>query len=268
LRTADPSGGGVPVLGGDHVLRVLLYDPAVITAAHDRHLVAQVLDGDLDGSGVRGLDLLALPRISERPNGRDGLRGAERDINPATSTAARALRTQPPARAWMATIHQRDEVRARDRLTGVHRQPSQRLRVCEPTASGLRHLLVWGQVVVASLGRDCLALQVARVAATSSRRDARCSHHISNDPERPKTANELHSARTPGAHPCISSVLAVGAKRRGRCPGRVSGSRGRAVRAARCGRASAADRCRDRPRLGVGQTQLEIGWPLFASWGH
>ena len=166
-RPADPSRGGVSVLGGDHVLGVLLHDLAVITATHDRHLLAQIPHGALDGSGVRGLDLLALARITERPNRRDGLRGAERHIDPATPTAARALRTQPPARAWMAPIHQCDEVRALDRLAGPHPQPSQRLRVREPTARGLRHLPVRGQVVVASLGRDGLALQVARVAATT-----------------------------------------------------------------------------------------------------
>ncbi|HST54367.1 MAG TPA: hypothetical protein VLJ42_00530 [Solirubrobacteraceae bacterium] len=40
LRSADPAGGRVAVLGGDHVLGVLLHDLAVITTAHDWHLLA------------------------------------------------------------------------------------------------------------------------------------------------------------------------------------------------------------------------------------
>ena len=168
LRPADPARGRVPVLGRDHVLGVLLHDLAVVAAAHHRHLLAQIRDALLDGPGVRGLDLLALPRIAERPHDRHGLRGAERHVDPAAPAAAGARPTQPLARLRVAAFHQRDEVRALDRLARLDPEPRERLRVGEPPARGLRQLAVRGQVVVAALGRDRLALQVARVAATSA----------------------------------------------------------------------------------------------------
>jgi hypothetical protein len=82
----------VPVLGGDHVLGVLFYDLAAVAAPHDRHLLPQVVDRLLDSPGVGLLDLLALPRVAERPNRRYGLRGAERHVDPAAPSAAGALR--------------------------------------------------------------------------------------------------------------------------------------------------------------------------------
>jgi hypothetical protein len=207
LGARDPSGGGVPVLGRDHVLGLLFHDLAAVSAAHDRHLLSQVVDSLLDRPCVRGLDLLTLPRITECPHRRNGLRRAERHIDPTTTTAASALRSQPPARSGVAALHQRDEVHAIHWLTGLDSQPLQGLFVGEPAAGSLGHLAVRGQVVVPALGLHGLALQVARVPATPGRTYARRRHHISDDPQHPEAATELRSARTAATPPCISSVL-------------------------------------------------------------
>ena len=171
---------------------------------------------------MRGLDLLTLPRVPQRPHRRDGLRSAEGHVDPAAPTAACTLGSQPAPGARVPAVHQRDEVRAIDRLARLHPQHRQRLLLGEPAAGSLRHLPVRGQVVVPALGRDGLALQVAGVPAASGRRDARCGHHMCDDPQRAEPANELHSARTAIAPPCIWSVLAV--------PGVRSGSRKRGHR--------------------------------------
>src|SRR6202012_1185135 len=111
---------------------VLLHHLAAVTTAHHRNLLAHIPDRALHGPGVRALDLLALPRVAERPDRRDGLRGAERQIDPAAPAAAGALRSQPPAGARVATIHQRSEIRPIDRLAPLHPEPGQRLPIGEP----------------------------------------------------------------------------------------------------------------------------------------
>ena len=67
LGARDPAGGGVPVLGCDHVLGVLFHDLAAVATAHDGHLLSQVVDRLLDRAGVGLLDLLALPRDRRAP---------------------------------------------------------------------------------------------------------------------------------------------------------------------------------------------------------
>src|SRR5664280_2853246 len=199
LRPADSSGGRVPILRDDHILGVLLHHLAAVAAAYHRNLLAEIPDRALHGPGVRALDLLALPRIAECPHRRDGLRSAESHVDPATPAATGALGSQPPAGARVATIHQRDEVRAIDRLARLHPEPGQRLLIGEPAARRLRHLAVRGQVVVPALGRDRLALQVAGVAATSGRRDAAAviTYVMTlSTPERPTNC-------TASAPPCI-----------------------------------------------------------------
>jgi hypothetical protein len=78
----------------------------------------------------------------------------------------------------MSALHQRDEVRAIDRLVGGDAQPLQRLGVGKPPAGSLRHLAVGGQVVVPALWLHGLALQVARVPAAPSRTYACGRHHM------------------------------------------------------------------------------------------
>ncbi len=129
LGARDAAGGGVPVLGRDHVLGVLFDDLAAVASAHDGHLLPQVVDRVLDRPGVGLLDLFALPRVAERPHGRDGLRGAERHVDPASPAAAAALRTKPPAAAWVTALHQRDEVRAIHRPAGLNPEPLQGLGI-------------------------------------------------------------------------------------------------------------------------------------------
>src|ERR1039458_2243579 len=135
--------------------------------------------------------LLALPGIAERPHGRDGLRGAERHVDPAATTAAGALGSKPATRPGMATLPQRDEISAINRLARPDAQPLQGLGIGEPAAGSLGHLPVRGQVVVPALGLHSLALQVARVPTATGRTYARCGHHIRDDPERPETAKRF-----------------------------------------------------------------------------
>ena len=85
--------------------------------------------------------------------------------------------TQPSSRPWMTTLHQRDEVLPDHLSRRLDPERRERLRVGEPPAGGLRHLPVGREVVVAALGRDCLALQVARIVATPGGRDTRSGHH-------------------------------------------------------------------------------------------
>ena len=191
LGALDSAGGGVSVLGGDHVLGVLFHDLAAVATAHDGHLLSQVVDRLLDRAGVGLLDLLALPRVAERPYGRDGLRCAERHVDPAAPAAAGALRTKPPAGAWVTALHQRDEVRAIHRPAGLNPEPLQGLGIGQPAAGGLRHLPIGGQVVVPALGLHGLALQVARVPTAPRRTYARRSHHMGDDPQRAEPAKQL-----------------------------------------------------------------------------
>ena len=220
LGARDAAGGGVSVLGRDHILGVLFHNLPAVTPPHNGYPLAQVEDRLLDRPAVGLLDLPTLPRIAERPHRRDGLRCAERHIDPATPTAAGALRSQPSAGTRVATLHQRDEVRAIDRPVRLNPQSLQGLFVGEPAAGSLGHLPVRGQVVVPALRRHRLALQVARVAATPGRTYARRSHHISDDPQHPEAATELRSARTPAAPPCMLSVWALVL-----CAGRASRER-------------------------------------------
>ena len=170
LRTETPRGRRVAVGGRDHILRVLLDDLAVVAAAHHRHRLGQVAHRSLDRPGVRGLDLLALPRVAQRPHDRHGLRRAERHVDPAAAAAVGARRAQPRAGAGVAALHQRDEVRALDRRVRVDPEPRERLGIGQPAAGRLGQLPVGREVVVAALGRDRLALQVAGVAAALARR--------------------------------------------------------------------------------------------------
>ncbi len=173
LRARDAPGSRVPVLRRDYIPRGLLDHLAAVAAPHKWHPLAHVEDRLLDSAGVRRLDLLALPRVSQRPHRRDRLRSAERHIDPAAPAATGALRMQPSARARMAALHERDEVRTVHRLARLNPQPAERLLIGKPAARCLRHLPIRGQVVVATLGLHRLALQVAGVAAASGRTYAR-----------------------------------------------------------------------------------------------
>ena len=83
-------------------------------------------------------------------------------------------------------------------------------RIRQPAAGRLGQLPVGREVVVALLGRDRLALQVARVAATPPGTDAGCAHHHPlRTPSAPETAKQRHSDRTAAAGPCIRCGLAV-----------------------------------------------------------
>ena len=91
----------------------------------------------------------------------------------------------------MAALHQRDEILAVHRLTGLNSEPFQGLGIGQPAAGGLGHLPIRGQVVVPALGLHRLALQVARVSATSGRTYARRSHHTVNDRQHLKPATDF-----------------------------------------------------------------------------
>ncbi len=174
----DTASGRVAVLHRDQILRGLLDHLAAVATADDRDVLAHVPDRLLDGVGVCVLDLLALPRIGQRPRDRHGLRGAEHAVDPAAATAVCTGAPQPPSGLWMAALHQRDEILAIRRTVGLDAKPFEGLRVREPSPGGLRHLPIGGEVVVAALRRDGLALQVAGVVATTGCGDARCGHHM------------------------------------------------------------------------------------------
>jgi hypothetical protein len=135
----------------------------------------------IEGSSIEGPDFIALME------GRHPRSGAW--LRRAATTGA--LGSQPTARPRMSALHQRNEISAIYRLTDLDSQPLQRLRVGQPLTGSLRHLAVRGQVIVPTLRRDGLALQVARVPATSGRTYARRSHHIGNDRQHPEAANEI-----------------------------------------------------------------------------
>lgn len=126
VRAVDASCGGVAILNRDHIVGQLLDDLAAILAAHQRHPLAHISDGLLDGMGVDLLDLLALPRVAQRPHHRHRLRCAKRRVDPTTTTPTRALRSKPPAGARVAAFHQRHEILA-PRLTVLGAETVQRL---------------------------------------------------------------------------------------------------------------------------------------------
>jgi hypothetical protein len=208
LGALDSAGGGVSVLGGDHVLGLLFHDLAAVATPHDGHLLSQMVDGLFDRPGVGLLDLLALPRVAERPDRRNGLRCAERHVDPAAPAAAGALRTKPPAGAWVMALHQRDEVRAIHRPAGLNPEPLQGLGIGQPAAGGLRHLPIGCQVVVPALGLHRLALQVARVPTAPRRTYARRRHHMGDDPQRAEPAKQF--AQRSLCHGTAVHVLCTG----------------------------------------------------------
>jgi hypothetical protein len=130
----DTASGGVAVLDRDQILRGLLNDLGTVAATNERDLLAHVGDGLLDCVGVRVLDLLALPRIAERPHDRYGLRGAEHAVDPTAAPAVCSHASQPPPGLWMAAFHERDERLAIDGAVGPHAELFEGLRVGEPPA--------------------------------------------------------------------------------------------------------------------------------------
>ena len=177
LSARHSPGRGVLVGSRDHVLGLLFDHLAVVAAADHGDPLLQVSHRALDRLRVRGLDLRALPRVTERPHDRHGLRGAERHVDPAATRAVRARRPQPRAATRVAPFHQRDELPTVHRRVRVDTEARERLRIRQPAARRLGQLPVGRQVVVALLGRDRLALQVTGVAATAPGADARCAHH-------------------------------------------------------------------------------------------
>jgi hypothetical protein len=95
----------VAILGGYEILRRLLHDLGAVTATDQRHRLAHVRDGLLDGVGVRLLDLLALPGVSERPSHRHGLRCAEHAVDPTATRTVRTRSPQPLAGAGMLAFY-------------------------------------------------------------------------------------------------------------------------------------------------------------------
>ncbi len=167
--------GRVQVLRGDQLARGLLDDPCAVATADRRHRLAHVAHRLAYRACVRLLDVDAPGLIAERPHHRDRLRRAERHVDPAASTPVGAGASEP-ATTRVPSLHQGDEVRAVDG-GALDAEARERLRRGEPATGCLHQLAAWRQVVVAALGRERLALQVAGVAAALRRADARCSHH-------------------------------------------------------------------------------------------
>lgn len=127
LGARDTPCGRVAVGRRDQILRRLPDDLGPIAAANHGDPLTQIADRALDRAGVRGLDLLQLPRIPQRPHHRHGLRGAERHIDPATSRTIRPSTTEERPGPWVPALHQRDEIPAIDRRIRVDPQTGQRL---------------------------------------------------------------------------------------------------------------------------------------------
>ncbi len=230
--------------GRDHVLRLLLDHLSVVAATYHRHPLPQVLDRTLDRARVRGLDLLPLPRIAQRPHHRHRLRCAERHIDPATPRAIRTRRTQPPAGARVPALHQGDEIPPGHRPGRINAEPLERVRTRQPPSGRLGQLAIRRQVVVATLWRDCLALEISGVAATPPRTDARSAHHGNY---RPRGVRERHRNQTPIAPPCIRCVCGLAVKSAAR-----QGVRGALVGASVCSQSFGVAGVRSRGRHGAG----------------
>ncbi len=225
LSARDTPRGRVSVCGRDQILCGLLDDLGAIAAANDRRPLTQIPDRALDRPRVGGLDLLTLPRIPERPDDRHRLRGAERHIDPSTPRAIRTRPAEECSGAGVPALHQRNEIPAVDRSRRVDAQAGERLRGREPAARRLRQLTAGREVVVPTLRRDRLALQIARVAAAPAGTDARSTHHPpGTDPKHPKPATKCHSERTAPAPLCILCGWAVVASVAG--PGRGAAAEG------------------------------------------
>jgi hypothetical protein len=178
-RTAleNPACGRVPVLRRNEINCVLLDQLPVVTAAHRRHRLRQVRHRLCDGCGVRGLDLPALMLVPERPHDRHRLGRAECQVDAAAALAVGARASEPLAAAWVASLHQRDELPALDGRA-LDLQPGERVGCREPSAGGLRGLSLWAEVVVAAVMLDRLGLQVPGVPASFAGGDAGCGHHM------------------------------------------------------------------------------------------
>jgi hypothetical protein len=146
----DTPRSGVAVLGGHYLLRVLLDLLPAIAVAHRRHRFGEMSHRFAHCRGVRSLHLAALRRVSERPHGRDRLRGAESQVDPAATAAGGAGPAKPRSASGVASFHQRDEVWALNRAA-LDPESGERVRGGKPLAGGLGELPVGAQVVVAAL---------------------------------------------------------------------------------------------------------------------
>ncbi len=211
LSARDTPRGRVPVGGRDQILRGLLDDLGPVAAANDRHPLTQIADRALDRPRVRCLDLLTLPRVTQRPHDRHRLRGAERHIDPATPRTVRARPAQPPAGPRVPAIHQRDEIPARPPA-----QPGR--RPDGPTCPGPRASCPAPPPAPhRALGSSPRARGRPSCPPDSGRNPRPCRHRCSKrssstgtDPKRPKPANEFDSDRTAPAPLCILCVCVCG----------------------------------------------------------
>ena len=110
-RTLHAPRGRVQEASRDNVACGLLDHPRAVPPAHQPDVVAHVLHRALHGSFVRRLELLPLPAVRERPHDRDGLRGAERDVDPSPTRAVRTGAAQPSSCPRVASLHDSDKGR-------------------------------------------------------------------------------------------------------------------------------------------------------------
>jgi len=109
----DTSSGGVEVLRCNEI-ESRLFDKPAMTSTDRGNGLGKVRHRLTHGRGVSRLDSATLLLAAKRPDGRDGLRGAEGQVNAAASVSVGACGSNPRAASRMTALHQRDEVLAVD----------------------------------------------------------------------------------------------------------------------------------------------------------
>ena len=155
---------GVHELGGDEAARRLLAQCPALAATYHRHLALDPRQRARHSPAVRDLDLRATVRTGHRPQRRDRLRRAERQIDPrhARPVGTDAADRLPGPRR--AALHQRDQVGATNRHGRVEAELAERLWGAEPHAA-LTLQLASHVVVTAARRRRQIGRETGRRAA-------------------------------------------------------------------------------------------------------
>src|ERR1022692_106398 len=141
-----------------------------------------MIERSCHGAAVREIDARPLLVAAERPHRRDGLRCAERQIDPARTTPVRPRTTNELATPRMATLHQRHQLLGAYCLPGPQPQSLACLVQHVPDARRLRRLTLPREVVIATSRRDRTRLQIRAIARRIPSTDTRSRHHQTPNP--------------------------------------------------------------------------------------
>ena len=146
----DTPRGGVAVLGGHHLSRVLLDMLPAVAAAHGRHRLGEMRHRFAHGRGVRGLHLAALAASPSAHTAETDFGALNvRSIPPPRPPVAPPARSHSPLRGWRPSISAMKSGPSID--AALDPQPRERVRARKPPAGGLGGLPLGAQVVVAAL---------------------------------------------------------------------------------------------------------------------